>query len=114
MGPSAARVEPVATAHAALTTKLPQCYILGRRACDDTADIQLRKAPVMRKLASLMLLVGATFGLGGCLATPAYTGSENTSRTLRTWDYEFKQGVEEIDRNMMFFPPSRSTPWQLR
>ena len=68
----------------------------------------------MRKLASLLLLVGATFGLGGCLATPAYTGAENTSRTLRTWDYEFKQGIEDIDRNLLLFPPSRMTPWQLR
>ena len=68
----------------------------------------------MKKLASLLLLVGATFGLGGCLATPAYTGAENTSRMLRTWDFDFKQGVEDFDRNMLLFPPSRMTPWQLR
>jgi hypothetical protein len=68
----------------------------------------------MRKLASLMLLVGATFGLGGCLATPAYTGAENGGRILRTWDYEFKQGVEDVDRNLLLYPPSRLTPWQLR
>ena len=68
----------------------------------------------MKKLASLMLLVGATFGLGGCLATPAYTGAENTSRTLRTWDYDFKQGVEDFHHVMLLYPPSRMTPWQLR
>jgi hypothetical protein len=68
----------------------------------------------MRKLASLLLLVGGTFVLGGCMATPAYTGAENGHRILRTWDYEFKQGVEEVDRNLLLFPPSRSTPWQLR
>ena len=68
----------------------------------------------MRKLASLMLLVGATFGLGGCLATPAYTGAENGGRILRTWDYEFKQGVEDFDHAMLLFPPSRLTAWQLR
>jgi hypothetical protein len=68
----------------------------------------------MRKLASLLLLVGATFGLGGCMATPAYTGAENGSRILRTWDYDFKQGVEDFDRNMLLFPPSHMTPWQLR
>lgn len=68
----------------------------------------------MRKLASLLLLVGGTFGLGGCMATPAYTGAENGHRILRTWDYEFKQGVEEVDRNLLLFPPSRMTPWQLR
>jgi hypothetical protein len=68
----------------------------------------------MRKLASLLLLVGATFGLGGCLATPAYTGAENTGRTLRTMDYEWKQAVEDTDRALLLFPPSRLTPWQLR
>jgi hypothetical protein len=68
----------------------------------------------MRKLASLLLLVGATFGLGGCLATPAYTGAENTSRTLRTMDFEWKQAVEDTDRALLLFPPSRMTPWQLR
>lgn len=68
----------------------------------------------MRKLASLLLLVGATFGLGGCLATPAYTGSENTGRMLRTWDYEWKQAVEDTDHLLLLFPPDHLTAWQLR
>src|SRR4051794_22025547 len=102
------------TAHAALTRKVPQCYIPPRRTCDDTADIQHRKAPDMRKLSSLLLLVGATFMLGGCLATPAYTGAENTGRMLRTMDYEWKQAVEDTDRVLLLWPPGRMTPWQLR
>jgi hypothetical protein len=60
------------------------------------------------------LLVGATFGLGGCLATPAYTGAENTGRMLRTFDYDFKQAVEDVDNHLLLFPPSRLTKWQLR
>ena len=68
----------------------------------------------MKKLASLLFLVGATFGLGGCLATPGYTGAENNSRAFRTMDYEFKQANEDLHRALLLYPPSRMTPWQLR
>ena len=68
----------------------------------------------MRKLASLLLLVGAAIGSGGCLATPAYTGAENNSRAFRTMDYEFKQANEDIHRVLLLYPPGRLTPWQLR
>jgi hypothetical protein len=68
----------------------------------------------MRKLASLLLLVGVAIGSGGCLATPAYTGAENGGRMLRTWDYDFKQAVEDFDNHMLLFPPSRLTKWELR
>ena len=67
----------------------------------------------MRKLACLLLLAGGAFGLGGC-ASPAYTGGENLARTLRTWDYDNKQMIDDIDSVMLFRPPSRSTLWNLR
>ena len=38
---------------------------------------------------------------------------ENGARILRTWDYEFKQGVEDFDYEMLMFPPSHSTRWNL-
>ena len=67
----------------------------------------------MRKLACLMMLVGGAIGLGGC-ASPAYTGGENWARTLRTWDYENKQMIDDIDYELMLRPPSHSTVWNLR
>jgi hypothetical protein len=67
----------------------------------------------MTRLACLLLMVAGMFGLGGCLATPAYSGGENGARILRTWDYEFKQGVEDFDYEMLMLPPSHSTRWNL-
>jgi hypothetical protein len=67
----------------------------------------------MRKLACLLLLVGMGLGIGGC-ASPAYTGGENVSRTLRTWDMENKQMIEDLMYEGMFIPPSRSSLWNLR
>ena len=67
----------------------------------------------MRKLACLLLLAGGMLGIGGC-ATPAYTGDENVARTLRAWDYDAKQGVEDIDTELLLFPPSHMTRWNLR
>jgi hypothetical protein len=67
----------------------------------------------MRKLACLLLLAGGAFGLGGC-ASPAYTGGENFARTMRTWDFENKQMIDDVDSVFLFRPPSRSTLWNLR
>jgi hypothetical protein len=98
-----------------LTRKAGGCYILGRRADlkIDTAGFSTQEGHDMRKIACLLLLVGTGFGLGGC-ATPAYTGGENVSRVLRTWDFEHKQMIEEIMYETMIEPPSRSTVWNLR
>ena len=70
----------------------------------------------MRKIACLLLVlltVGMGFGTGGC-ASPAYTGGENVSRMLRTWDYENKQMIDDVGYELMLNPPSRSTIWNLR
>jgi hypothetical protein len=67
----------------------------------------------MRKLACLLLLVGTGLGIGGC-ASPAYTGGENVARILRTWDYENKQMIDDLNYEGMLMPPSRSTIWNLR
>lgn len=67
----------------------------------------------MRKIACLLLLVGAGLGIGGC-ATPAYTAGENVGRIGRTWDYEIKQAAEDGAYELMLMPPSRSTTWSLR
>jgi type IV pilus biogenesis protein CpaD/CtpE len=67
----------------------------------------------MKKLAMLVLLVAATFGIGGC-ASPAYDTGENIARTLRTWDYEFKMMNEDLLYELQFVPPSRLTMWSLR
>ena len=67
----------------------------------------------MKKLAIMLLVAVGALGLGGC-ATPAYSGGENVARTLRTWDYEFKQMNEDLMYEAMFYPSSRLTPWNLR
>ena len=67
----------------------------------------------IKKLAMLVLLVAATFGIGGC-STPAYTTGENVSRTLRTWDFEWKQLNDDLIYELMFYPPSRMSMWNLR
>jgi hypothetical protein len=72
-----------------------------------------QEGQVMRKLACLLLLAGGAFGIGGC-ASPAYTGGENLARTLRTWDYENKQMIDDIDYELMLRPASHSTVWNLR
>jgi hypothetical protein len=67
----------------------------------------------MRKLLSLLLLVGFGFGAVGC-ASPAYTGPENIGRVARTWDFENKQMIDDVMYELMLTPPSRSTIWNLR
>ena len=96
----------------ALTTNPAQCYILGRRVFD-TGGFSTQEGQDMRKLACLLLLAGGAFGLGGC-ASPAYTGAENFSRTLRNWDYENKQMIDDINYELMFQPASHSTIWNLQ
>jgi len=72
-----------------------------------------QEGQVMKKLACLLLLAGGAFGIGGC-ASPAYTGGENLARTLRTWDYENKQMIDDIDDVFLFRPASHATIWNLR
>ncbi|HYE16801.1 MAG TPA: hypothetical protein VEA69_00030 [Tepidisphaeraceae bacterium] len=70
----------------------------------------------MKKLALLAMAVGGMVGLGslgGC-STPAYNTEENTSRVLRSWDYELKQGMEDFMFEAMLIPPSHGTLWNLR
>ena len=67
----------------------------------------------MRKLACLLLLAGGAFGMGGC-ASPAYTGGENLARDMRTWDYEIKQSIDDVDDVFLLRPASHATIWNLR
>jgi hypothetical protein len=67
----------------------------------------------MKKLACLLLLAGGVLGIGGC-ASPAYTGGENIARTLRTVDFEAKQAVDDVAFELMLYPASHQTPWNLR
>jgi hypothetical protein len=69
----------------------------------------------MRKLASLTLFVAGALGLGGCISTPAYSGSENFARTLRDWDYEAKLAAEDVMTQVfMTVPPTRLSKWNLQ
>lgn len=53
------------------------------------------------------------FGMGGC-ASPAYSGDENIARTLRAWDFDYKQAVDDFNYEIMFLPPSHMSKWNLR
>ena len=46
----------------------------------------------MTRLACLLLMVAGMFGLGGCLASPAYTGGENGARILLKLENENPTG----------------------
>jgi hypothetical protein len=67
----------------------------------------------MKKFACLLLLAGGMLGMGGC-ASPAYTGSENLSRTLRSMDFEAKQAVDDFAYELQLYPASHMTKWNLR
>ena len=77
----------------------------------------------------LTLLLIATLGLAalstGC-AGPAYSGGlptiqfpeekptgENANNVLRTWHYESRQIVDDINNALLFTPPSKSTKWNV-
>lgn len=65
-------------------------------------------------LSVLVAVVGMmALGTGGC-ATPAYTTEENVARTLRTWDFDSKQAMEDFLYETMMWPPSHGTLWNLR
>ncbi len=68
----------------------------------------------MRKLALWVVAVGGILSLGSGCASNAYTGGENFSRILRSWDYEGKQAVDDINYELILYPPSHSTLWNLR
>jgi hypothetical protein len=68
----------------------------------------------MRKLACLLCMLVGMMSLGGCFASPGYSGAENWARTTRTWNYEAGQAVDDAMYELMFWPPSNSTRWQLR
>jgi hypothetical protein len=72
-----------------------------------------QEGQVMRKLACLLLLAGGAFGIGGC-ASPAYSGGENFARTMRAWDFENKQMIDDVNHVFLFQPPSQSSVWNLR
>jgi hypothetical protein len=95
-----------------LTIKAAQCYIQ-RQVRFNTGGFSTQEGQDMRKLACLLLLAGGAFTMGGC-ASPAYTGGENVARTLRNWDYENKQMIDDINYELMFQPASHSTIWNLQ
>ena len=67
----------------------------------------------MKKLACLLLLAVGALGIGGC-ATPAYTGAENVSRTFRSMNFDIQQAAEDFNTEMMLYPASHMTRWNLQ
>jgi hypothetical protein len=81
----------------------------------DTEGFATQEGTDMRKLACLLLMVAGMFSLGGCLSTPAYSGSDNFARTVRDWDFEAKIAAEDVmGQVFMTIPPTRLTTWNLR
>lgn len=69
----------------------------------------------MKILSRMGLLSGLCLLCGGCFATPGYSPGERNAMIARTWDYDFKQAVEDVDHQVfMSYPPSRETIWNVR
>ena len=71
----------------------------------------------MRKLVSLLMLAAlAVFPLfaSGCLAPPAYSSTERAQQIGRNWDYEGRQGVDDLDHYLLLRPASKLTIWNVR
>jgi hypothetical protein len=80
----------------------------------------------MKTLLIVLLAAGAMAFSTGC-ATPGYSGGlptikfpkqkatgENANRILRTWAYENRQMIDDINWVLMMDEPSRLTKWNVR
>ena len=71
------------------------------------------KKIVAKTVAGVALLLAGGLFSGGC-ATPVYSPVERGALIARTWDYEFKQAVDDFDHVMLLRPPSRLTVWHVQ
>jgi hypothetical protein len=61
----------------------------------------------------LIGLLGTALVYGtGC--TPAYSVQERNALIGRTWKYDAKQAVDDLDSALLLRPPSRMTVWNVR
>jgi hypothetical protein len=74
----------------------------------------------MKSLALLALVVLSSAFATGCARpgefgyTPAYSTKERGDQIARTWDYDGKQGMDDLDSILLLRPPSRMTIWSVR
>jgi hypothetical protein len=71
----------------------------------------------MRKLLSICLLAAAAVVScfsSGCLAPPAYSSIERAQQIGRNWDYEGRQGVDDLDHWLLLRPASKLTIWHVQ
>jgi hypothetical protein len=78
----------------------------------------------MKSLALLTLAAGALMFSTGCAknytldsdfgATPGYSSTERYQQIYRTWDYEGKQMMDDVDSVLLLRPPSRLTKWNVQ
>lgn len=79
----------------------------------------------MKSLALLSLLAAGALVLStGCAkhytldndfgATPAYSSTERYQQIYRSWDYDGKQAMDDIDSVLLLRPPSHMTIWDVQ
>ena len=66
------------------------------------------------KVLSLLALAVLPAFASGCLAPPAYTPLERYQQIGRNWDYDGRQGVDDLDHILLQRPASRLTIWNVR
>jgi hypothetical protein len=47
-------------------------------------------------------------------ATPAYSSTERYQQIYRSWDYDGKQCMDDIDSVLLLRPPSHLTKWDVQ
>lgn len=78
----------------------------------------------MKSLAMLSLAAAAMMVSVGCAkhytldndfgATPAYSSTERYQQIYRSWDYDGKQAMDDIDSVLLLRPPSHMTKWNVQ
>jgi hypothetical protein len=68
----------------------------------------------MKTFAIWSILCGSMLMVGGCAATPAYSGHERAQLIGRSIGYEYAQMQDDIDHALLLRPPSAMTQWNVR
>lgn len=64
----------------------------------------------MKRVALLLVLVGALFATTGC-ETPGYSSRENIQNVTRNYGYDLRQTTDDWNFLWLQDTPSRLTPW---
>lgn len=68
----------------------------------------------MKTFVLAVALLGSYLAVGGCAATPAYSGRERWQLITRGWGYEYAQMQDDIDHALLLRPVGHMTIWNVR